>query len=314
MATTSTKTPLARTSRARGSARSSNEQERFCGYLFTVPVVIINSVFIYLPLIYSLVVSLMDFNLFKGFFGSKFAGFENYIDMFKDSLFWKSFSNNIIYTLVTVPILIISALVVAEIINRAIYGMGLVRAMFFLPYIASISAMSLVWMMMYNPQDGIINGALRALGVDNPPMWLTSEKTALIAIMIMAIWTQLGYNIVLFIGGLQGINQDLYEAAKVDGASAVRQFFTISVPLVSPTTFFLVVTDVIASFQVFGNVQIMTSGGPNNSTSVITYYMYEAGFGQNKMGLASAVAWFLMIIIFVITVIQMRGQKHWVHY
>lgn len=294
--------------------KSIQAQERFCGYLFTVPVVIINSIFIYLPLLYSLIISFMDFNLFKGFWGSKFIGLKNYINMFKDPVFWISFKNNIIYTVVTVPVLIIVSLILAEIINRAVYARGLARAMFFLPYIGSASAMSLVWMMMYNPQNGIINDVLRKIGIENPPLWLASDKTALIALMIMAIWTQLGYNIVLFIGGLQGIDQSLYEAAKVDGASAVRQFFSISVPLVSPTTFFLVVTDVIASFQVFANVQIMTQGGPNNSTSVLTYFMYKVGFAQNQMGLASAILWFLMLIVFIITIIQMRGQKKWVHY
>lgn len=294
--------------------RSSKAQEKFCGYLFTVPVVIINSFFIYLPLAYSLIVSLMDFNLFQGFSGSEFIGLKNYATMFHDEVFWISVKNNLIYTCVTVPILMVVSLVLAEIINRVIYLMNLTRALFFLPYIASVSAMSLVWMMLFNPQDGIINGTLRTLGITNPPGWLTSNNTALLALMIMAIWTQLGYNIVLYIGGLQGIDETLYEAAKVDGASTVRQFFTISVPLVTPTTFFLLITNIITSFQVFANVQIMTQGGPNNSTSVITYYMYKVGFTQNDMGYASAIAWFLMVVIFIVTLVQMIGQKHWVHY
>ena len=293
---------------------SNSGQEKFYGYLFTVPIVIVNSFFIYLPLLYSLVVSFMNFNLFQGFSGSKFVGAQNYVTMFQDPLFWGSVKNNLIYTIVTIPVLMIVSLVLAELINRAIYFMNFTRALFFLPYIASISAMSLVWMMLLNPQQGLINNFLRNIGIVNPPLWLTSSNSALYAIIIMSIWSQLGYNIVLFIAGLQGIDQSLYEAAKVDGASGIRQFFTISVPLVSPTTFFLLVTNIIASFQVFANVNIMTQGGPDNSTSVISYYMYKVGFTQSQMGYASAIAWFLMALIFVVTLVQMKGQKKWVQY
>lgn len=294
--------------------KKAQRQKNIIAYAFTVPAVILNSFFIFIPLIYSLVISFMDFNLFKGFTGSKFIGLQNFVELVSDQAFLTSLRNNLVYMVWTIPIVMVLSLVLAVVINEGIYFKNMARGLFFIPYVASISAMALVWAMLLNPEMGIINNFLREIGISQPPMWLASSKTAMYGIILMSIWGQLGYNIVIFISGLQGIDQSLYEASSIDGATFIQKFFKITLPLVSPTTFFLLVTNIISSFQVFGSVNIMTNGGPGDSTSVISFYMYKMGFAQNRMGYASAIAWVLMLAIFIVTVFQLKGQKKWVHY
>lgn len=283
-------------------------------YLFILPHLASVLLFLFVPLIYSLVISVYDFNMFKGFAGSVFVGLENYFQLFTDEKVWISLANNIKYMFGTIPITLALALLLAVLLNDKVFFKKTFRSIFFLPYIASAAAMAMVWMRIFSPTMGLINGWLKKLGLDNLPGWLASEEWAMPALFIIALWGSLGYNIVIYMGGLQGIDKGLYEASEIDGANFWQKLRYITIPMLSPTTFFLIITGVIGSFQVFGNINIMTQGGPGTSTHVIAYYTYSLAFRYYKMGYSSAVSWLLMALIMVVTLIQWKGQKKWVNY
>ncbi len=288
--------------------------ESLTAYLFILPNFLSLVLFILAPLMYSLVITTFDFNLFKGFSGSEFVGLENFKAVLSDKTFMMALKNNLVYTIVVIPISLTLALLLAIIANDKIFFRDGIRAMYFLPYITSVASVSIVWLMFLNPEWGVINNFLRTIGIDNPPGWLTSTKWALPGVMLMAIWNTLGYNMVVYMAGLQSIDKELYEAAAIDGANSIQRFFKIQIPLLSPTTFFLLITSIISSLQVFGSINVMTEGGPANATMVAAYYIYLTGFRFYKMGYASSLAWCMMLIILAITVVQWIGQKKWVNY
>ncbi|MBC7960877.1 MAG: sugar ABC transporter permease [Vallitaleaceae bacterium] len=277
--------------------------------LFVAPNLVGFMVFILLPVIFSLVVSFTDFNVFKGLKGMKFVGFDNFVHMFEDRWFLAALSNNLKFTLITIPIVLMVSIVLSTILNNKVFGKNIMRALIFIPYISSVVAISAVWMMLFNPSQGIINQMLRSIGIENTPSWLGGIHWALPAIMIVSIWMGLGYNTIVYMSGLQSIDKCLYESAQVDGANAIKTFFHITVPMLRSTTFFLLITNIIGSFQIFGIINIMTDGGPGTATTVMAQYIYIAGFRYNKMGYAAAMAWFLLILILVVTMIQWKFQK-----
>ena len=273
------------------------------GYLFILPNFIGFFVFMALPIIMGLVISFTDYNGFSQF---NFVGLKKY--------FTVSLKNNLVYTLVTVPGTIVFALLLAVGVNKGIKGSSLFKTMFFLPNISSMVAVGIVWAMIFNPTQGPLNQVLMALGVANPPQWLSATKTALGSVMVVAIWKQAGYYMIIILAGLQSIPSQLYEAASIDGANSMEKFFKITLPMLSPTMFMVTILSIINSFQVFDLVNIMTQGGPGRSTNVLVYRIYQEGFQKLQFGYASAMAYFLFIIIMVITLIQFRGQKKWVNY
>ncbi len=286
----------------------------YVGYLFIAPHLLSVILFLFVPLLYSLFISFYDFNLFKGFAGSVYIGAENYKKLFTDRKVLVSIVNNLKYMIGTIPVSLCLSLILAVFLNDKVYFKNALRTVFFLPYIASVAAMGMVWMRIFSPTMGLINSLLVTWGVSNPPGWLSSETWALPALMIMAVWGMLGYNIVIYMSGLQSIDRTLYESADIDGASFFQKIRYIIIPLLTPTTFFLIITGIISSFQVFGSINIMTKGGPGDATYVIAYYTYTTAFSNYKMGYASAMSWLLIAIIFLITAIQWKGQKKWVNY
>ncbi len=251
---------------------------------------------------------------YDGFKQMNFVGFQNYIDMFSDGYFTVSLKNNILFTLITVPLTLVVSLLLAVGVNSVRAGSKVFRMLFFFPYITSMVAVGIIWTLLFNPKVGPINNMLRAVGIANPPGWLLSTTWALPAIMIVQIWKMSGYYMIIFLAGLQGIPTQLYEAAKIDGANKLQLFFNITLPMLSPTTFLVMILLVINSFQVFDLVSIMTEGGPGRATNVLVYRIYQEGFKYNHFGYASAEAYFLFAIILVVTIIQFRGQKKWVVY
>ncbi|QUI21213.1 sugar ABC transporter permease [Vallitalea pronyensis] len=280
-------------------------------WLFIGPNYIGFIVFILIPVVFSLIVSFTDFNIFKGLSGMRFVGFDNIKEMFSDVWFTSAVKNNLLFILGTIPVLIMVSMVVATILNNKVYLKNTMRAIVFLPYISSVVAISVVWMKLYNPSKGQINQLLMWFGMDNPPSWLASTTWALPALMLVGIWMGLGYNIVVYMAGLQTIDRALYESAQIDGANGVQMFRHITVPMLSSTTFFLMITNIIGSFQTFGTVNIMTDGGPGKASTVIAQYIYVAGFRYHKMGYAAAMAWVLLIFIFCITLFQWKLQKRY---
>lgn len=278
-------------------------------FLFVAPNFIGFIIFILLPILFSLVISFTDFNIFKGIQGMSFVGLENFFEMFTDQWFLSAIWNNLKYTLITIPALICLAMVLAVLLNDKVYGKNALRAAIFIPYITSIVAVSSVWLMLFNPSQGVINNFLRSIGIENVPSWLGSPHWSLPSVMIVGIWVGLGYNTIVYMAGLQSIDKTLYEAADIDGANSVQQFFHVTAPMLTSTTFFLMITNVIASFQVFGTINIMTNGGPGRSSTVLAHYIYLAGFRYHKMGYAASMAWFLLLFILFVTIVQWKFQR-----
>lgn len=290
---------------------SDKTKESVAGYLFVLPNVLGFAVFILLPLLFSLVLVFTDWNYLKGMDGLTFSGLDNIKKLLHDEDLLKALKNNLIFSVVSVPAAMLIGLLFATGLNQFIYMKSLLRTLIFLPYMSSIVAISVVWRVLYHPSKGPINGFLKSVGIDNPPGWLTSPDWALFAIIIMAVWTYIGYAMVIYLAGLQGISRDLYEASSMDGASGLQKFMSITVPMLKPTTFLIAITLIIASFQVFASVQVMTNGGPMKSTVVMAMLIYTEAFEFKHMSYAATISWVLFLVIFVVTLIQWRGQKKW---
>lgn len=287
------------------------KSEVISGYLFILPSLVIFITFMIIPIFMGLYISLTDYDGFKTM---NFVGLQNYTAMFRDSYFLVSFKNNIVYTLFTVPGTLILSLLLAVAVNKGIKGSSVFKTVFFFPYITSMVAVGIIWTLLFNPTVGPINNFLKSIGIANPPGWLLSTKSALPAVMIVTVWKWAGYYMIIFLAGLQGIPKQLYEASEVDGASGLTKFFHITLPLLSPTTFLILILLIINSFQVFDLINIMTEGGPGGATNVLVYRIYQEGFKYMHFGYASAEAYFLFAIILIITGIQFWGQKKWVVY
>lgn len=280
----------------------------FTGMGFILPSLLGFLIFTFIPVVISLCLSFTSWNFMEGIEGIKFNGLANYIRLFSDEWFLNSYKNNIIFTAVTVPVLIALGLVMATIINKYIYGGGVVRTMIFIPYIASVVAVCTVWMVLLQPSYGPVNEFFRSIGIANPPGWLADFKWSLPSIMIIYVWQQVGYYSIVFLAGLKGLPEDVYEAAKVDGASSIRQFFSLTVPLISPITFFLTIMGIIGSFKVFDQISVLTQGGPGSSSSVMAYYVYRTAFDYFEMGYANTLAWALFVLVFIVTLVQWKMQ------
>jgi len=283
------------------------------GYLFILPNLIGMLTFTFVPLFFSLFISFTDWDFTQGF--GHWAGNwgHNYVEMWHDEWFLSSLKNTCIFSFSVVPATIIIALVVAVVIDKYCFSKLPLKLALFMPYISNVVAIAIVWIMMYSPW-GPFTQFMKGLGWNNPPRWLGDEHWALPSIILMSVWSNIGYATLIYSAAITGLSKELYEAAEVDGANAFSAFLHITVPELTPTTFFLVITTLINSFQVFAPVQIMTRGGPGHSTHVLVYYIYTVAFSFYRMGYASAISWILFLILLVITLIQWRGQKKWVSY
>jgi multiple sugar transport system permease protein len=287
------------------------QREAAEGYLFLLPNIFGVLAFVAFPVAAAIYLSFTNWNLLRG---GSFVGLENYETLlFDDPLFRKVVGNTVLYVVATVPASIVLAIALAVALNQKLRGVVLFRSLYFLPVVSSTVAVALVWRWLYNPSFGPINAFLETIGLQGPP-WLGSTAWALPAVAIMTIWKNVGYYMVLFLAGLQGIPDHLYEAAEIEGAGGWAKFRHITLPMLSPTTFFVMVIAGIGAFQVFTQALVMAEGGPADSTNTIVLYIYQAGFKFYKMGYAAAIAWILFFIIFAVTLIQNRLQKRWVYY
>lgn len=291
--------------------RLSRDREGVAAGLFLLPNLVGFLIFTAVPVGAAFVLAFYDYDLLLG---ATFAGLENFREIFtEDEVFRAAFFNTIYFTVVSVPLSVVLGLATAMLVNQAFRGVVVFRSIFLLPYVTVTVALSLVWKWIYLPEVGLINSALGLVGLDGPA-WLTSSTWAMPGLIIMSVWKGFGYNMVLFLAGLQGIPEHLYDAAKVDGATSWRRFLHVTLPLLSPTTFFVVVISVISSFQVFDQALIMTGGGPGTATTTLVLYIYQKGFQSFDMGYAAAVALVLFAAIFVFTVVQFLFQRRWVTY
>lgn len=247
--------------------------------------------------------------------GNIFVGFDNYATMFHDPQVWYAVRNTLVYTCIVVPVTIVIALLLAAALNGKIKGKGIYRTIYFIPMVAAPAAVTMVWKWLYNNQYGLINHFLNSMGLDSVN-WIDDPNVAMISIAVIGIWSNIGYSMVLLLAGLQEIPRDYYEASNIDGASPVKQFFSITVPLLSPTLFFVLVTSIITAMQMFDVVYMMldVTSPSYDSTVTLVYLFYNNSFKYSNKGYGSAIVMLLLAIIMVITVIQQKLQKKWVNY
>jgi multiple sugar transport system permease protein len=242
-----------------------------------------------------------------------FTGLDNYVQLIADPTFLKSILNTIYYVLGTVPAATVLALLLALLLNQKLKGITFYRTAYFLPIVSSTVAVALVWSWIYSKDFGLLNFLLKNIGVQ-PVGWLTSQRYAMPALIIMGIWGLLGEGMIIFLAGLQGISQSYYEAAEVDGANTWTKFLHITLPMITPSMFFYFIITMINAFQAFEQIYVMTRGGPNNATTTMVYYVYTNAFRNFRMGYASAQAIGLFLIVMILTLIYWRSQDRWVVY
>lgn len=242
------------------------------------------------------------------------AGLTNFQAMFSSEQFYQVLGNTFYFVAITAPLMVACSLGLALLVNRKLRGVTFFRTIYFFPVVTSMIAVAVVWGWLYNPEFGLINYVLREwFGIEGPG-WLLSTSWALPAISLMTVWKGVGYNMLIFLAGLQSIPEHLYESALIDGAGGIRRLFSITLPMLSPTTFFVVVITLIGSFQLFEQTYTLTQGGPANSTLTISYHIYQNAFQYFRMGYATAMAYVLFAITLVVTIFQFRMQRRWVYY
>ena len=295
----------------RYSAKKRNEA--WWGYLMVFPTILGLIVLNIIPIFQTIYQSFFKTGDFGK--GNIFIGLENYIDLIHDSSVWQAVWNTIRYTLVEVPISIVIALLLAVLLNRKMKCRVAFRTIYFLPMIAAPAAVAMVWRWLYNSQFGLLNHILGIFGL-GPVNWISDPKIAIYSVAVVGIWSVIGYNRVLFLAGLQEIPKDYYEAARIDGANAVQQFFSVTIPLLSPTLFFVLVTRLIAALQVFDVIYMMMdlSNPALEETQSLVYLFYNYSFIEGNKGYGSTIVILLLMIIMVITLFQNYLEKKWVHY
>jgi multiple sugar transport system permease protein len=316
MATQAERQPTTAIKRRRGGWSPSRQDE---AYLFLLPSFLGFLVFVAGPVIASLGLSFMDWNLINP---PKFVGMANYAALFtRDPVFWQAFRNTAFYTVTIVPLQLLAGLTVALALNQGLRGVKIYRLIYFMPVVSSVVAVALVFQWMFNRDYGMIGALFWWLGDVTglpiaPPDWLNSSFWIKPAVVLLTVWKNMGFTMVIYLAGLQAVPEELYDAAKVDGAGAWARLRNITLPLISPTTFFLLIIQMIGAFQLFSEPFVMTrgQGGPANAATSIVFYIYQTAFKYSKMGAASAIAWVLFIFIFAFTLLQNRLQRRWVHY
>jgi multiple sugar transport system permease protein len=296
----------------RGTKLSSMRgQEERTAWLFILPVALGVIIFQVYPVVFSLYVSFTRWDIVTP---PIWAGLDNYIGLFTaDRYFYQVLSNTALYAVGTILPGMAIALIFATLLNQGIIGQATFRAIYFVPVVVPTAAVAILWRWIYEPNYGILNGILKGIGLRGP-LWLTNTHTALLAVIIEAVWAGLGLNIVIYLAGLQCISREYYEAAQIDGANAVQQFFHITLPLISPTSFFLLVTGTIGAIQVFDVPYVMTGGGPANATQMIVMYLYQTAFRLQRMGVAAAMGYIVFMLILLLTFVNFLMEKRWVFY
>ncbi|EFM10466.1 binding-protein-dependent transport systems inner membrane component [Paenibacillus curdlanolyticus YK9] len=293
--------------------RTQNYRENLTGWIFVGPMLLGTLFITLIPIIASVLISFTDWSFIRGVGDIRFVGLGNFQKLSTDETFLTSMKNNFILML-AIPVAMAVSLLLAILINGKVYFKDLFKIVYFMPYISSVVGVAVVFQVLFHPSLGPINQFLTMLGVDNPPKWLADIHFSLPSVMLILIWVQIGFNMIIYMAGLQNIPKDLYEAASIDGATSWQQFKRITLPMISSTTFFLLVTGVVYSFKVFDLIAVLTKGGPANSSSVMVYYLYEVAFTSLKTGYASAIAMVLFVCVLAITLIQWLGQRKWVNY
>src|SRR5688572_3262352 len=292
------------------SAATRSESNRAAWY-FLAPALLLIGTFFFLPVVASLLLSVTDFDIYAiaDLGNVRFIGLRNYTNLFDNPVFWQAVKNTFYFALIGGPLTVAVSLYAALIVNaKTVKYKTVFRTIFFVPFVTTLVAVAIVWRYLYHPQYGLFNYGLGLVGID-PVNWLSDPKWAMPSIILMAVWKNFGYNMLIFIAGLQNIPAELYEAAYLDGAGPLRRFRHVTLPMLAPTFLFVGVITMIGYFQLFAEPYVMTGGGPLRATTSLVLLMYEEGFRWWRMGVAAAVAFVLFVIILIWTLIQFRLQK-----
>jgi multiple sugar transport system permease protein len=283
------------------------------GYVFALPWVLGLIIFFGGPILAS---AYLSFTSYEVIGTPRWIGLENYVRAFtRDDLFWSSLGRTFTFSGVFVPAAIIGSLLLAVMLNRKLIGTNIYRTIFFMPHLIPAVALAVVWIFLLQPRLGPINMFLRDMGVENPPAWLAARNSALYSVIMINVWAAVGGNTMLiFLAGLQGVPQELYEAADMDGAGGIRKFWNVTLPLLTPTIFFNVVLAIIASLKVFTTAWVATQGGPSYATWFFALHIYQEAFQYFRLGYGSALAWVLAVILMFFTLVQVYYSRRWVHY
>lgn len=310
MAVTGTIKPDPLSSRIRETLRQM--RKNWTAYLFLAPGLIHFAIFTLFAVGFAFYISFHEWNIIKP--DKPYVGLENYVKLIGDSRFHRAVKNTLTF-MVGVPLNLLSGLFVALLLNTKVRGQAIYRTLFYIPVVTPLVVSSIIWKWVYQGDYGLLNYYLLKLGlIEHKIVWLADPNLALPALIIMGIWGGTGATMVIYLAGLQSIPEEMYDAAKVDGASALQRLLYITIPLLRPTTFFLFITSVIGTFQIFTEVYIMTNGGPLNRTTTIGYYLYTNAFRELEMGYATAMAFVLFAMIFVFTLIQWKYTRGDVEY
>lgn len=286
-------------------------QEKIYGFIFIAPVVLGFITFILVPLIVSLSMSFTNWSLFGG---ASFVGLENFQNiLLKDKIFWKVLNNTFNFSMGLVSLNLILAFSLALLLKQKISGISFFRTAIFTPVVTSIVVWSIVWKFIFATEGGLINMVLKFIGIQGPA-WLFDLKLVMPVVIVVSVLKNVGNNMVIFLASLYNVPEMYYEAATLDGASPWQKMKHITLPMITPTIFMLMIMTMIGSLKVFGQIYVMTGGGPANSTAVLVYYIYHQAFKLYEFGYASAVAFILFIIILTLTILQWNIRKRWVHY
>lgn len=292
---------------------SNKRQKYFTISIFLLPSVLGLLIFNFLPMISSAFFSTLKYDILKPFSEVEFLGLDHYKNLITGTELYSVLSHNLYYMVLYIPLVIITSILVATMLNRDFKGSSFYKILFYIPVITSWVAGAVIWKWILNGRYGFLNQWLSLIGIEGPS-WLTNKVWAMPGIVIAAIWKDSGYYALIFLAALKGIDRTYYEAAKIDGANALKRLLKITMPLISPIIFLVFILNIIYGFQVFDSIFVMTGGGPANATTVIVERIYRNAFRSYRMGFASAYSWILFIIIFVVTTIQFKFQKRWVNY
>jgi multiple sugar transport system permease protein len=286
-------------------------RETWWAWLFLAPTILGLAALSAGPIIASFGISLTDWDLLSP---ARFVGLDNFATLFDDDRFLLALRNTVFFTVTSVPLGLILGLGLALALDQQIRGIAIIRTAYFLPVVTSTTAIALVWLWIYSPRGGLLNAALGTLGIP-AQKWVSDPFWSMPSIVVMSVWQGLGVTVIILLAGLQGIPQQFYDAAAVDGAGRWARFRHVTLPLLTPTLFFTGILAFIGAFQVFDQVYILARPGePTKTTITLVYYIYEAGFDHFKMGLAAAASWILFLIVAVLTILYFRSQRRWVHY
>ncbi|RKR73502.1 carbohydrate ABC transporter permease [Frondihabitans australicus] len=288
-----------------GRSGRSRRESRVAPWAFVTPSLVLFSVFAFAPILASVVLSFENVQVFGG---GTFVGLQNYQTMLTTPLFWEAVKNTLIFTVGTVPTSAALGLLLAIMLNRKLPGRGIIRSLYFLPMVVSGVAVSLVFIWMFDSNDGVVDAFLQAIGLPRIG-WLTSPDWAMVTVILAVVWGRIGFCMVTYLAALQGINPSLLEAAQIDGAGSWRRFTGITWPLLNPTTYMLIVLNVVFSLQAFDVIYVMTGGGPGFSTTVLIQYIFRSAFTNGQMGYASAIGVFLVVVLLLLTLLRNRIAK-----